>query len=661
MNFGADLVHAHLLSADEMRAIRASGFPLVVTLHNMPEAWPVGIRDGGSPVADLILACSRTVSEQAEAARLGAPVRTVWNGIDPSSVATSESREKVRSDWRKRLGWGADDFVLVVLANPRRQKRLERLPPILVALQERLGARRVRLLLAGEPARGSGDAEEAQAMLATAIEQCPLRANIHAAGALQAIGDALAAGDVLLAVSAFEGLSLAQLEALAAGLPVVATDVGGAREIAAHTTALKLVPSAATDDEVVAALAEIAALPSVSEITLPRSFTRSEMVARTRWFYSQILRPRRSPGEGLWLITNNFSTGGAQSSARRLLVGLAARGIKVRAAVVEEHPSRPTPGRAALDGAGVPVLAIPPPGAIDAPEAVARLLAAIDAAPPRAILFWNLIPVFKILLADALLDVSIFDVSPGEMYFASLARYFANPRPALPYLDAREYGSRLAGVVVKYAAEGEIASRTLGPAVHVIRNGVLLSDAPRPQRNRRRFIIGTAARLSPDKRLGDLIEAVRLAAPRLPRFVLRIAGGPERGSEEHAQDLRRQARGLPVKWCGELSDTRDFLADLDLFVMISEPPGCPNASLEALAAGVPVIATDVGGAREQVVDDKNGRLVPARDANALANAMVDLAHDPARRAVFAEAGQAHMRANFSLEKMLDDYARLCGF
>jgi glycogen synthase len=66
-----------------------------------------------------------------------------------------------------------------------------------------------------------------------------------------------------------------------------------------------------------------------------------------------------------------------------------------------------------------------------------------------------------------------------------------------------------------------------------------------------------------------------------------------------------------------------FLAGLDVFAMISEPSGCPNASLEALAAGVPVIATDVGGAREQVIDGKSGRLVPARDASALANAIVD--------------------------------------
>jgi glycosyltransferase involved in cell wall biosynthesis len=174
------------------------------------------------------------------------------------------------------------------------------------------------------------------------------------------------------------------------------------------------------------------------------------------------------------------------------------------------------------------------------------------------------------------------------------------------------------------------------------------------------LILGTAARLSPDKRLGDLLEAVRLAAPRLPRFVLRIAGGIERGAEAHARELRRAARGLPVEWCGELTDTREFLAGLDLFVMISEPSGCPNASLEALAAGVPVIATDVGGAREQILDGVCGHLVPQRDAAALAEAIVELAHAPTRRAAFSEASRVHIREHFSMEQMLDSYTALCG-
>ena len=80
-------------------------------------------------------------------------------------------------------------------------------------------------------------------------------------GAVHEISEVLATGDVLLSVSAFEGLSLAHLEALAAGLPVVATDVGGTREIAAQTSALRLLDPDASDDAVAAALAAIATAP----------------------------------------------------------------------------------------------------------------------------------------------------------------------------------------------------------------------------------------------------------------------------------------------------------------------------------------------------------------------------------------------------------------
>jgi glycosyltransferase involved in cell wall biosynthesis len=666
--FGADLVHGHLLSAAEARAVRALGLPLVLTLHNMPAGWPVGVGDGGAPLADLLLACSCAVADQAREANLGAPLRTVWNGIDPGAVIPQEQRESVRRKWREKLGWTQDDFVIAAIANPRRQKCLARLPAILASLQHRLRPRTARLLLAGAAARGSEDGGRAASELDAAIAMYPQPESIRSIGAVHEIGEVLAASDALVSVSAFEGLSLAHLEALAAGLPVVATDAGGTREIAAQTEALRLLSLDTTDDEVAAKLADVAAAPPPTPPPLPASFKRHEMAARTHWFYPQVLTPRRSDGDGLWLVINNFSTGGAQSSARRLLLGLAARGVKVRAAVVEEHPKKSTPGRAALIAAGIPVLAVPPPSSLDGPQAVARVIKAIAADRPRAVLFWNVIQVLKVLIADSLLDVPIFDVSPGEMYFHSLARYFANPRPGLPYRHAHEYGARLAGVVVKYASEAEQAAQTLGAPVHVIPNGVPLdpivgrrsSPQSRPPRKPGLLVLGTAARLSPDKRLGDLLDAVRLAAPRLPRFVLRIAGGVERGAEKHARELRQAARGLPVEWCGELADTREFLAGLDLFMMISEPSGCPNASLEALAAGVPVVATDVGGAREQIIDGVCGRLTPRRDNTALADAIVDLAHDTARRAAFAEAGLAHIRERFSMDRMLADYMTLCG-
>src|SRR4029077_9324284 len=118
------------------------------------------------------------------------------------------------------------------------------------------------------------------------------------------------------------------------------------------------------------------------------------------------------------------------------------------------------------------VMAVPSVGTIDSAAAVAHLLDQIDADPPQSVLLWNVIPEYKVLLADGLLDIPVFDVSPGEMYFASLDRYFARPRPGLPYRTAADYGRRLRGVIVKYQSERERAETLLGAPVHVIPNGV---------------------------------------------------------------------------------------------------------------------------------------------------------------------------------------------
>src|SRR5262249_10403462 len=139
------------------------------------------------------------------------------------------------------------------------------------------------------------------------------------------------------------------------------------------------------------------------------------------WLYRRAIAGA-SPNQGrdgLLLITNNLSIGGAQSSARRLLIGLTAAGVRARAVVLQEEPHFPTPGRRALLAAGVPVVALPPAGTLDAGAAVALLLDQIDDDPPEAVLFWNVIPEYRVLIADGLTDVPVFEVSPGEMSFES--------------------------------------------------------------------------------------------------------------------------------------------------------------------------------------------------------------------------------------------------
>jgi glycosyltransferase involved in cell wall biosynthesis len=651
IEWGADVVHAHLLRDADTRAIKALGLPLALTIHNARPGWPAGLENADASSADLLLGCAQCVTEQLGPLP-GLPVRTLLNGIVPATFAPTPERAAAGRALREKLGLPASARVLVSLANPRPQKRLELLPPVLALLPD------THLLLAGDPGAGRGE-------LVLPVEQASAAAGVsdrvHWLGTAEDVPALLAAADALISLSGWEGLSLAHLEALAAEKPVIATDAGGTREIAARHPGLILLPLEASPAAVAEAVrTAFAGLPPAP---FPRCFTRYQMARRAARLYRRLLAPapaaNTSSKTRLWLVTNNFSTGGAQSSARRLLTALAADpSIEVRAAVVQEDPRRPTPGRLALEAAGISVTAVPPPESCDAADACATLLDAMDAAPPDAVVFWNLITSYKIILADSLLHTRVVDVSPGGMYYTAMDNYFQEPRPDFPCRTSREYGALLGAMVVKYARESPRALDCLGLPPVVIPNGLHAGEDPAPAAPKKPgapLVLATAARLSPDKCLPELLAALRLAAPHLPPWKLRVAGGPERDHRGYERTLRRMARGLPVEWCGALPDTRSFLASADVFVMISEPPGCPNASLEALAAGLPVIATDVGGVSEQVVDGVTGLLVPPADAAALSAAIVRLAGDEALRTKLGAAGRRHVQEHFSLEKMVARY------
>ena len=92
-------------------------------------------------------------------------------------------------------------------------------------------------------------------------------------------------------------------------------------------------------------------------------------------------------------------------------------------------------------------MALPPAGSIGAAKAVALLLDEIDADPPTAVLLWNVLPSYRVLLADGLLHVPLFDVSPGALSFEALDDYFSRPHTGLPYRTTHKYGTRLAGAI----------------------------------------------------------------------------------------------------------------------------------------------------------------------------------------------------------------------
>ena len=656
---GADIVHAHLLTAEDLESFVASKLPLLITVHNAQPGWPAGLADMRS--RSLLVACSRRVEAELANKTPHLPRRTVWNGIDAATTAPTTIVLQRGQALRRRLHIEVGDVVLVALANPRAQKRLEILPALTAPLQQNLN-RRVHILLAGEAGVGPGAAEVEVIFLAQ-VDSFDVSAFVHRLGMVEDVAAVFAAADVLVSPSAWEGLSLAHLEALAAGIPVVSSDVGGAAEVAFFHPQVHLVAVDAEPSVWITQLTQVlsALPPRIS--SLHPAFTTAGMTRGYARLYPRALalhRHRIQP-DGLWLVINNLCSGGAQSSARRLLTLLHNDGIRVRCAVLQEKESMPSAGRTALKSAGISLLVLPPPDELDAEYSTARLAEAIEADPPQAVLLWNVMPRHKLLLSEILIDTPLWDISPGEMNFASMARVFSAPLVGLSMRNALDYGARLAGAIVKFQGEAQRAADVFGVAVQVIPNGVPLVSQVihcNEPRSPGRFVFGTSARLSPDKRLEDLFAALRLASTRLPPWELHVAGGSD-GDPSYGERLRLAVSDLPIYFLGELSDSSELLTNIDAFVLIAEPAGCPNASLEAMAHGVPVVATDVGGMCEQIEHRISGLLVPPRDAVALAVALVEITQDPMRRAQWGAAGRMRVETYFTVERMAADYRRIC--
>ncbi len=169
-------------------------------------------------------------------------------------------------------------------------------------------------------------------------------------------------------------------------------------------------------------------------------------------------------------------------------------------------------------------------------------------------------------------------------------------------------------------------------------------------------VIGTAARLDPVKDLPRLVEAFDRVRADLPDARLVVLGdGPGRDALRAAR--ARTAAPEAVLLAGHRPDVRALLPGFDLYVNCSTYEGVSLTILEAMAAGLPVVATAVGGTPEVVVDGRTGRLVPARDTAALAAALVAVLADPSAAAAFGRTGRLRMEERFSFDAMMSMYVQ----
>jgi glycosyltransferase involved in cell wall biosynthesis len=219
-------------------------------------------------------------------------------------------------------------------------------------------------------------------------------------------------------------------------------------------------------------------------------------------------------------------------------------------------------------------------------------------------------------------------------------------------------------VAVSDHLRGLLVERARIPAhrIEVIINGVdVRRFAPLPgtpsHDDNDRFVVGHVARLDPIKNQEMLLRAFELVRRRVGYARLVIAGdGPARVSL--VQLAASLGLGESVTFLGEVRDTADLYRSFDVFALSSLSEGTSMSILEAMASGVPVVATAVGGTPALVQDGKLGVLVESGNADAMAHAISHLAeHRSAQRDLAARA-RAYTVAHYSEDTMLDRYASL---
>jgi glycosyltransferase involved in cell wall biosynthesis len=169
--------------------------------------------------------------------------------------------------------------------------------------------------------------------------------------------------------------------------------------------------------------------------------------------------------------------------------------------------------------------------------------------------------------------------------------------------------------------------------------------------------IVTVANLRPEKSHETLIAAAQLLVDVIPSLRIDIVGaGPRRAALE-ALVASRRLDGH-VRFLGHREDVPALLADADAFVLPSLSEGLPNGALEAMAAGLPVVASAAGGLRDLIDDGRTGLLVRPGDAVHLAEALRGLAADPARAARLGAAAREQVRLRYCFDRMVESFEHL---
>ena len=628
---GNPVVLCHLLDAAERAALARGGAQPLPVLHNAAAGWREEARALFS--APQVVTVSHAAAAELRAAGYKG-ICTVIHHLPQASPVEPGARVQ----WRTAWAIPKEAIVIGMVGAVKPQKAYTRALRLLSQLQAH---RDMWLVIIGGPIGRDADAAW-QAMLAQA-RRLQLESRVRFPGFVTHAARCLSAFDLMLNTSRYEGLSIATLEALACGLPVVASAVGGQGEIAAP--ALTLIDDGASDTDWVEAI--LNAFDTTTVAPPWRNFPSWRL-----WTLLHLPLDYQ-PQPSVLFITANLNAGGAQRSLCNLAQNLHHR-LRLEVAVCGDSSAEYFYLK--LRAAGISVRrSAASRDCFDHAEMLLRWLAV---GRFGTICFWNADAKVKLLLVKALAAtrVRIVDVSPGAYAFEEM-QVLQDFQQWIAF-DEQAYFRRLDRLVLKYHGNAPDAVRH---KTSVIPNGVPLPFSRAGAALQYPLKIVVSGRITPTKFVHEIIESMRLVWQSHPRVTLHLLGCAEARHADYAREAVQLAGaelGQRIFVHGTTFDAPERLAEFDVALILGEHQGSPNAVLEALAAGVTVVANDSGGTRELVLHQHTGWLLSSREPRDIAAALIHVLADTRLAQRLATNGQQHVARKFSMSAMVNAYRKL---
>jgi glycosyltransferase involved in cell wall biosynthesis len=666
--------YCHLLSPEDLAPLWRLGCRTVPVVHNVREGWKSDPTQFNCVQnVPFVVACGEAAARDLIDAGLRKPIRVLRHVVPAPPPMAPSQRRRLRAAFGAPTEGDVGAKLLGMVGRFVPQKDYPQAVWVLAELRRR--GRDVRLVILGGASDATGAACRHE--VDHVARRLGVRDRLVMPGPIVGAGALVSVFDLLLNTSRFEGVSIATMDAVASGVRVVGADVGGQAE--AICPCDRLVPAGASLAVWADAIEASLAAPAVSP---PPRDRRACAAAARVWPWMLALGPGAPPPRrrtDLLFVTGNLDVGGAQRSLCNLAAALAPRGMSVTVAVCGPIgvPAFTVAARAA--GASFIDLSeqAAPTGGLHG--RAGRVLALALSLGPRALAFWNMDAATKLMVVKALAGgpIRVADVSPGPMLFHELdaEEEFGRSLSFTP----DQYLASLDLLVVKYRDGVPPPGRARPARVAVIPNGVpddpvalAPQEGPHPPLGADPSLAAvTVGRLVATKRPDLLAPVARALATLLPGATLTVVGGLHGDGSPRGPAwsdlLATSGETLPLNlhFAGPDHRTRGFLGRFACFYMVSSGQGCPNASLEAMQAGLPIVANPDGGTAEQVVHGVTGLLVPDQSdpiahAAALASALALVLRDPAGGRRMGAAGRLRAKQHFSIAEMVDSYARVFG-